>query len=937
VGGFRYLPRQDAADGRIKDYRFYVSADGVTWGSPVAQGVFANNGDEKSVAVSETWTPDISGPGAQSSMVGETIRLPIQAVDHDGDPLSYAASGLPPGLTIDNAGVIAGTIANALNSIGAYEVTITVRDSRGFASSVAFTWTVQAQALMLNPITSTPKPVNTPVGYTAIGNNGINPRYKWQFGDGTAETAYSSSSHASHSYSQPGIYMVRLTATDDRGVEQSITFVQAIHLPLTARRPAASTSIAYEQRTTSNSRVWVVNADNDTVAVFDAETNAKLAELPAGPAPRSVAVGPMGSVAAGRVWVSNKGTANSGASITVLDTHPLGVVGSISLPVAAQPYGLVFAPDGSAAYVALEAMGQVLKLDPGTGNMLGSVAVGPDPRHLSVSADGRTLLVARFVTPPLPGEATAAVQTTLGGAKVGGEVVVVNTASMSTAKAVVLQFGEKNDSEVQGRGVPNYLGAPAISPDGSAAWVPSKQDNVQRGVLRDGNNLNFQNTVRAISSRIELVGLSEDYNSRIDHDNAGVASSAVFDPYGVYLFVTLETSREVAVVDVFGRRELFRIAVGRAPQGLAVSPDGTRLYVNNFMDRTVSVLDIATLVKQGSNGVPVVKTLAAVTSEKLGAQVMAGKQLFYDAKDPRLALDAYVSCAACHSDGGQDGRVWDMTGFGEGLRNTVSLRGRSGMGQGPLHWSANFDEVQDFEGQIRKLSGGTGLMSNADFAAAQDPQGAAKAGRSADLDALAAYVASLNSFDVSPYRSGDGALTSAGAAGKAVFQTANCANCHGGTSFTNSAPGNLPDIGTLKPSSGNRASGPLSGLDIPTLRDVWRTAPYLHDGSAQTLADAVRAHDNVAVNDSDLATLVAYLQQVDAWEPVAPASTQVTPVATPIATPLPGVTPEPVATPTATPIISDPEDVPPVTPVPQEGSIVPGSWIKPLYLPYVVR
>ena len=56
--------------------------------------------------------------------------------------------------------------------------------------------------------------------------------------------------------------------------------------------------------------------------------------------------------------------------------------------------------------------------------------------------------------------------------------------------------------------MPNYLGAPAISPDGAAAWVPSKQDNVQRGVLRDGKNLNFQNTVRAISSRIDLASLS---------------------------------------------------------------------------------------------------------------------------------------------------------------------------------------------------------------------------------------------------------------------------------------------------------------------------------------------------------------------------------------------------------------------------------------------
>ena len=67
-----------------------------------------------------------------------------------------------------------------------------------------------------------------------------------------------------------------------------------------------------------------------------------------------------------------------------------------------------------------------------------------------------------------------------------------------------------------------------------------------------------------------------------------------------------------------------------------------------------------------------------------------------------------MSCASCHNDGGHDGRIWDLTGMGEGLRNTVTLRGRAGA-QGFLHWTANFDEVQDFEGQIRALAGGTGL------------------------------------------------------------------------------------------------------------------------------------------------------------------------------------------------------------------------------------
>ena len=191
--------------------------------------------------------------------------------------------------------------------------------------------------------------------------------------------------------------------------------------------------------------------------------------------------------------------------------------------------------------------------------------------------------------------------------------------------------------------------------------------------------------------------------------------------------------------------------------------------------------------------------------------------------------------------------------MGEGLRNTISLRGRSGA-QGFLHWSANFDEVQDFEGQIRGLAGGTGLMSDAAFNAGtrSQPLGDAKAGQSADLDALAAYVASLSSFANSPRRNNDGTLTAAAIAGRDVFASANCAQCHSGTAFTNSAAANLNNIGTIRqPGSGNRLGGPLTGIDAPTLRDVWATAPYLHDGSAATIAAAITAHSGVTISGTE--------------------------------------------------------------------------------------
>ncbi len=171
--------------------------------------------------------------------------------------------------------------------------------------------------------------------------------------------------------------------------------------------------------------------------------------------------------------------------------------------------------------------------------------------------------------------------------------------------------------------MPNYLGAVAIAPDGLSAVVPSKQDNIGRGMLRSGVNLNFQNTVRAISSRLDLVGNVEDHARRIDHDNAGLASAAVYDRFGIYLFVALETSREVAVLDAHAGNELFRIDTGRAPQGLVLSPDGRRLYVSNFMDRTVDAYDLAQLQDTGQWTAPRLATGAAVTTERLAANVLA--------------------------------------------------------------------------------------------------------------------------------------------------------------------------------------------------------------------------------------------------------------------------------------------------------------------------
>jgi YVTN family beta-propeller protein len=313
--------------------------------------------------------------------------------------------------------------------------------------------------------------------------------------------------------------------------------------------------VLLEPRTSASARLWVVNPDNDSVGVIDTATNARVAEVTVGTGPRTLA-----RAADGRIWVVNR----DAASISIVNPATLAVAQSIALPAASQPHGIVIAADGT-AYVTLEARGQVLKLS-AAGATLATLSLPGTPRHLALSANGSRLLVSRFITPALPGEATALVNTAAGAA----EVAVVDTAALALQATVPLRHSDRTDAENQGGGIPNYLGAPAISPDGTTAWVPSKQDNVRRGRLRSNQELDFQNSVRAVSSRVDLATLAENPAQRADHDNASLAAAAVHDPTGAYLFVALETSRQVAVLDAVRGAELLRVEAQLAPQSLAL-------------------------------------------------------------------------------------------------------------------------------------------------------------------------------------------------------------------------------------------------------------------------------------------------------------------------------------------------------------------------------
>ncbi|MEV5842284.1 putative Ig domain-containing protein [Streptomyces sp. NPDC051985] len=138
----------------------------------------------------------VTGPGNQNGTAGTPVSLQIQATDSSPTAtLAYAATGLPPGLTIDaDTGLISGTPSAG----GVGSVTVKVSDGTGATASTSFTWTVIGNGtgcfgqVLLNPgfeygdagWTASDGVVNADGTY-AHGGSG----YAWLDGYGTAHTA----------------------------------------------------------------------------------------------------------------------------------------------------------------------------------------------------------------------------------------------------------------------------------------------------------------------------------------------------------------------------------------------------------------------------------------------------------------------------------------------------------------------------------------------------------------------------------------------------------------------------------------------------------------------------------------------------------------------------------------------------------------------------
>jgi cytochrome c peroxidase len=186
---------------------------------------------------------------------------------------------------------------------------------------------------------------------------------------------------------------------------------------------------------------------------------------------------------------------------------------------------------------------------------------------------------------------------------------------------------------------------------------------------------------------------------------------------------------------------------------------------------------------------------------------------------------AFVACASCHGEGGDDGRTWKFVGLG--ARRTPSLKGTVAHTE-PFHWSGDQKDMADLAKHVF-----VERMSGPELEAAQ-------------TNSLQRWVFAI------PAPARPAALTEAAQRGKTQFEARGCAGCHSGAMLTNNQ---TVDVGT---------GGPFQ---VPSLVGVASHAPFLHDGCAKTLearfvdCGGGARHGNVAgMSDAERADLVRYLE-----------------------------------------------------------------------------
>jgi len=520
------------------------------------------------------------------------------------------------------------------------------------------------------------------------------------------------------------------------------------------------------------------NRDSGTVTFIDLAKQTKRAEIAVGAHPEGLTfIGDSHRVAVA-VYADD--------NVAIVDAAAGEVIQRIE--VFDEPYGVVSDREGKRVFVTLDYPGQVLEIDPAAGQVVRTISVGAFARGLAVTPGENKLLVSLYYS---------------------GSIRAIDLAS---GEVVDDWPGVSND---------NLARQLVVHPTRAKAYAPHIRSRIT-AVHGEGSIFPYVSVIDTApgeGKRRRRIPMDAFQGNLVTSNPWDAAISSD----GRQFYVVFAGTNDMFACDVVDDdyRELAprrRVTLGKNPRAVRVAPDGQTVYVYSALDFSIAAYDTKTLKLTAT--IP-------VTQNPLSDEQLRGKVLFYSAEQPMVGR-RWISCASCHPDGDADGRTWHNP---EGLRNTQTLAGLAWTH--PLHWSADRDEVQDFEHTIRgPLMQGRGLIDGS----MNRELGPPNKSRSDDLDALAAY-ANSHDWALSPHAKGG--LSEAAKRGEDLFFSAEtqCATCHSGPLYTDSAFGKLQlhDVGTgvgddekIRPA-----------YDTPTLFGVYRTAPYLHHGRAATLLDVL--------------------------------------------------------------------------------------------------
>lgn len=268
------------------------------------------------------------------------------------------------------------------------------------------------------------------------------------------------------------------------------------------------------------------------------------------------------------------------------------------------------------------------------------------------------------------------------------------------------------------------------------------------------------------------------------------------------------------------------------------------------------------------------------------AKVALGRKLFFDA---RLSRDGTVSCATCHDlgQGGDDGRRLPLgVGGAEGEVNTLTVFNAAF--NVAFFWDGRAETLEE---QIAAPITGASEMASrwptviqtikqdaayrAAFAAAYREQGVQ---RESVIDAIAVFVRSLvtpNSRFDRYLRGDDTAISTREKQGYRLFKNYGCTSCHQGRNVG----GNMFQVvGVIEDykNHGEKTGAHLGRYNVtgrkedlykyrvPSLRNIALTAPYFHDGHAETLEKAVeemaRYQIGRPIESPEIALIVEFLK-----------------------------------------------------------------------------